>query len=249
MIRYDVKQGSDQWHELRIGIPTASEYDRIITSKKWESTSGETRRKYLLVLTAELIYRIPRDKVVTPAMIHGHDWEPKARAAYEMQYGVDAEEIGFCTNDEGTTGASPDSFIGSDGSLEIKCPLYPHNHLGYVMSPQTLEDEYWVQVQGQLYITGRKWTDLFSYFQGMPNVVRRITPHHEFQTKLDAALKLFINDQRLYVDAAKTKGVKFFEESEDASTAYPADWVTDEDAEAQIALNRLRDQSNAPQGA
>lgn len=243
MIHFPCVQGSEEWHRLRMGRPTASEFDRIITAKKWEPTSGAARRSYALKLLTELILDIPLDQFVTPSMLHGKDWEPKARAAYEYQNGVDVEPVGFCSNDEGTAGASPDAFIGKAGSLEIKCPELPQIHVGYLLSPDTLKDEYWVQVQGQLYITGREWTDLISYFHGMPMVCLRITPHAEFQAKLAASLKQFVQDLSNLVELAKARGVEFPKPDEESTKVY-SDWLTEEDGEAILANLREQELSN-----
>jgi YqaJ-like viral recombinase domain len=206
MIHHRVIQGSEDWLRLRMGKPTASEFEKIITPKKWEATKGETRRAYIMHLLAELILDTPLSGVTTAAMQHGHDWEPKARAAYEMMRGVDVDLCGFCTDDAGIVGASPDGFVGEDGSVEIKCPEKPEIHCGYMLAPDTLKEAYFVQTQGQLYVTGRKWTDLVSYFGGMPMVCERVKPVVEFREKLDAAVKLFVSDLALYIDLAKTRG-------------------------------------------
>ncbi len=199
-------QGSDIWLRHRMGKPTASEFERIVQPKKWEPTKSETRRGYLVYLLTELVLDTPLSGVTTAAMQHGHDWEAKARAAYEMLTGVDTEPCGFCTNDAGTIGASPDFFVGEDGSGEIKSPFKPEIHMGYLLDDQSLVNEYFVQTQGQLYITGRKWTDIISYFGGMPMVVARVTPHAEFQSKLAAALGPFVSDLAIMVEFAKDKG-------------------------------------------
>ena len=34
--RFDLAQGSEAWLAIRLGIPTASEFDRILTPKKLE---------------------------------------------------------------------------------------------------------------------------------------------------------------------------------------------------------------------
>lgn len=206
MIHHSVVQGSDAWLRLRMGMPTASEFERVIQPKKWEPTKSETRRAYLVYLLTELVLDCPLANVTTAAMQHGHDWEAKARVAWEMLTGIDAEPCGFCTNDAGTVGASPDFFVGEDGSGEIKSPFKPEIHMGYLLDNQSLISEYFVQTQGQLFITGRKWTDLISYFGGMPMVCVRVTPHAEFQGKLKAALDTFVADLALLVELAKDKG-------------------------------------------
>lgn len=232
MVHHSVVQGSEEWLRLRLGRPTASEFDRIITAKKWELSAG--RHTYALRLLTELILDGPLDSIVTPAMLHGKDWEEKARAAYEMAEGVDAITCGFCTTDDGMIGASPDAFIGEEGSLEIKCPERPEIHVGYLLHPDTLKDEHWVQVQGQLLVSQRKWTDLISYFMGIPMARVRIEPHPEFQAKLAAALKTFLAEFKDLCELAVKRGVKFPDRNgkiEDHSR----DWITPEDVEQIIA--------------
>ncbi len=206
MIHHSVVQGSEAWLRMRMGMPTASEFERIIQPKKWEPTKSETREKYLHYILTELLMDTPLSDVSSAAMQHGNDWEKKALAAYEMMKGIDTEPCGFCTNDEGTIGASPDFFVGEDGSGEIKSPFKPEIHVGYMFNNSLLVNEYFVQTQGQLYITGRQWTDLISAFGGMPLVIVRITPHLEFQVKLAAALRGFVAEVAALIKIAEEKG-------------------------------------------
>lgn len=235
MIHHAVVQGSEEWLRLRLGRPTASEFDRIITPKKWEPTSGAARRGYAVKLLTELILDGPLDGPTTPSMVHGKDWEIKARRAYEMLEGVDVEDCGFCTTDDGLVGASPDAFVGDDGSLEIKCPERPEIHVGYLLNPDGFKEEHWVQTQGQLYVTGRKWTDLISYFMGIPMARVRITPHPEFQAKLDAALQQFLRELTDLIELAKQRGVVFPNRGGDAPALPNKQWLTEEDVETVIA--------------
>jgi hypothetical protein len=221
-----------------MGRPTASVFDKIITAKKWEPTKGETRMDFKVYLLTELILDMPLSGVTTAAMEHGHEWEEKARAAYEMLAGVDVEMCGFCTNDEGTIGASPDGFVGKDGSLEIKSPLKPEIHCGYMLNPQSLSDEYWVQTQGQLYVTGRRWTDLISYFSGMPMVTIRVTPHAEFQQKLDVALRSFVCELSDLVTRAKAEG---WIKEKKAAPDYSREWISQADVDAILAGRKAQD--------
>jgi hypothetical protein len=190
-----------------MGKPTASEFERIITPKKWEPTKGETRRNYQIYLLTELILDMPLSGVSTAALQHGHEWEEKARAAYEMNVaGKEVEQCGFCTNDAGTYGASPDAFVGEEGSLEIKSPFKPEIHVAYMVDNDALVQEYFVQTQGQLFVTGRKWTDLISYFSGMPMVCVRCVPVVEFQDKLSVALHQFCAEFSDLVERCIAKG-------------------------------------------
>ena len=182
---YTCKQGSPEWLQLRLGMPTASQFDRIITPKKLEATKGETRRRYQIELLTELILGMPLEKVTTEAMQAGKHYEPKARAAYEALRNVDVVDAygnpltesldaGFCTTDDGTMGYSPDGYVGSDGLIEIKFAFDPTVHVGRLLRPQDLVDEHRIQCLGGMWVTGRSWCDLVSYAPGFPLVVERI---------------------------------------------------------------------------
>lgn len=206
MIHHKVVQGSAEWHALRVGIPTASEFSRIITPAKWEPTKGETRRKYAIELITEQMLGRALDPVTTAAMASGHEWEPRARSAYKMLHGCDVKISGFWTDDAMTYGASPDALVGEDGLLEIKCPQKPELHVANMLHPELFRAEHFVQTQSQLFVTGRTWTDLVSYFQGLPDVTVRIQVHPDFQAKLKTALSEFLEIVEGYRTIAITKG-------------------------------------------
>lgn len=191
MKHFQVLQGSEEWLRLRMGKLTASNFDKVITAKKWEPTKGETRRAHAIYLLTELILDMPLSGVTTAAMSHGTAYEENARAAYEMLGGQEVEPCGFCTDDAMTHGASPDAFVGEEGSLEIKCPFKPEIHVEYMMRPASLVEEYFVQTQGQLFVTGRRWTDIVSYVGILPMVKVRVLPEPVFQEKLEIAVRSF----------------------------------------------------------
>lgn len=201
MIHHQVVQGSEAWFRVRMGKPTASAFDKLITPGG-KPAKNDTSRDYMDFLLAEMILGCPLETFTTAAMQRGKDWEPKARAEYEMLRGVDVELCGFCTDDAETVGASPDSFVGEDGSLEIKCPE-PKAHVRYLKDPPSMIKEHRVQVQGQLYVTGRKWTDMVSCFAGMPLVIIRVLPDLEYHEKLALALESFTAEFAELVERAK----------------------------------------------
>lgn len=224
------KQGGPEWHALRLGIPTASNFDRLITPAKWEPTKGDTRRDYLVELLTERILngQIPGHDFSSAAMDHGKEWEHIARAAYELQHDLDIEDCGICLSDDGRYGASPDGFVGEFGSVEFKNPESIKVHvealLDYEDYSRKAQDDplwtatakpgsfsgflrdHWVQTQGQMYVSGRQWTDLVSNFAGLPMVVVRVYPNVDFMERLAAALKLFTDDLYNYTDLATRLG-------------------------------------------
>jgi len=62
----DVIQGSDDWRELRLGIPTASCFADILAKGQ-----GKTRRTYRNRLIAELLTVKPQDTYTNDHMARG----------------------------------------------------------------------------------------------------------------------------------------------------------------------------------
>ncbi len=199
MIVLDMPQGGPEWEMARIGRPTASGFDKILTPSTLKpSKSAVPYRNQIL---AEWLLGYPIDFAPrTPWMERGTELEPEARAYYEMQHDVEVETVGLVMTDDGKVAGSPDGLVGDDGGLELKCPAI-QTHIGYMLDPDKLVSGYRYQVQGYLYLTGRAWWDLVSYFPGLPDVTRRIGRDAEYIAALEAALKVFVKD----LDAAKEK--------------------------------------------
>lgn len=189
---HEVEQRSPEWEALRLGIPTASAADRILTPAKLRpSSQAGTYRNQLL---AEWLLGHPIDwGGSSQFMERGTAMEPEARARYEFDHDVEARVVGFLGTDDGWFGGSPDSLVGDDGGLEIKCPAI-HTHIGYMLDPAALMSEYRGQVQAYLYITRREWWDLMSYHPELPPVVERVYPDPEYLAAFDAVLKGFVAD-------------------------------------------------------
>ena len=178
----DCKQGTKEWHQARLGIPTSSGFDNILTTKGERSKQAE---KYIYSLAGERVACIVEESYQSEAMLRGSLMEDEARQAYELIAGVDVVQVGFCLA-EGY-GASPDGMIGEDGLLEIKCPNVS-NHVMYLLKKE-LPSAYFQQVQGQLLVTGRKWVDFMSYSPRLPSFIIRVFPNKEFQNALRTELK------------------------------------------------------------
>jgi hypothetical protein len=186
IVHDEIIQGTTAWLKLRAGIPTASCFDMILTPKGKPSTSAE---RYLYELLAERILGRPIVKAVTTWMDRGSQTEAEAVAYYESLRDLDTVKVGFVTNDAGSIGASPDRLVGDDGLLEIKVPK-ESTHVGYLLNG-TVGDTYWPQLQGQLWITERKWVDIMSYSPGMPEAVIRVQRDEAYIEKLAATVTAF----------------------------------------------------------
>jgi len=225
MIVHDVKQGSVEWQQLRAGVPTASEFSRILTPGGKPSASSRT---YLHELVAERLMGCPLVKVTTAMMDRGHEMEPEAVAYYEFQNDVGAVQVGFITTDDGRIGASPDRLIGEDGLLEIKCPA-PHTHIGYLLWDEAAK-EYMPQLQGQLLVTGRAWVDICSYHPGLPTAVKRVVRDETYITLLQAALDAFCAALDSAMELLAERGVRPLEPQTEPGlglTQTDIDWLTE----------------------
>ena len=177
---------SEEWFLRRLGIPTASEFHRLITpGGKLSAQSID----YAHVLLAEAMLGKPWDTPETAWMTRGQELEDQAIQAYEFESGLDTQPGGFVTDARGRYGCSPDRLVGDDGVLEIKCPA-PNTHVGYLLSGD-MEDKKKPQVQGQLLVTGRAWVDLTSYHPELPPCIVRVKRDEEYIAKLRVVLEAF----------------------------------------------------------
>ena len=189
---HDVKQNSDAWLDLRLGIPTASEFDRIVTPGGKLSKS-ETANRYMCVKLAEWALGAPLPSKETDFMRLGTEREPMARGAYSFETGNEVEEVGFVTTDDGMIGASPDGLlVTANRGLEIKCPAI-QTHIRYMLAGSTIEDEYKVQVQGQIWVCEFEGVDSISYCPPLPNVISQIAPDAKFIGLLSTAVREFVD--------------------------------------------------------
>jgi len=127
----ECEQNSDEWMLARNGIPTASNASKLITSKG-EPTTGKGLTDYAKTLAADTFAGKPIDhwegNIYTE---RGHEVEDEARSWYAMERNADLVQVGFCTDDLGLYGASPDSLVGDDGVVEIKC--LPKGHMDAIL--------------------------------------------------------------------------------------------------------------------
>lgn len=168
MIIHDVKQGTPEWKVLRLGLPTASQFHRLITPKTGKQSSQAAG--YIHRLVAEVLLGVPLDGDTTDYMERGSALEAEAVRYFELDTGQQTQAVGFCTLDEGWAGCSPDRLVGDDGGLELKCPT-PETHIGYMLDPGSLVDRYRPQVQGTMWITGRTRWHIMSYHPELQPVV------------------------------------------------------------------------------
>lgn len=183
------EQRSEAWYRARMGIPTASEFDTILTPGRTK-TEQKTRQTYMYKLAGEILTGQPMEQATTAAMIRGQELEPEARDLYALLTGAELTPIGFIRN--GRAGCSPDSLIGLDGGLEIKTKA-PHLLIDVIRKDE-FPAEHMAQVQGTLWLTEREWWDLAVYWPGLPLFVKRVARDECFIKNLASEVERFNSD-------------------------------------------------------
>tara|TARA_R110000868_G_scaffold32402_4_gene117887 strand:- start:3817 stop:4476 length:660 start_codon:yes stop_codon:yes gene_type:complete len=165
------EQGSDEWLEHRKGVATASNFSSIITPAT--SKESSTLPKYAKKLALELLYeKTTESSFKSAAMQAGNDFEGLARQMYqEKAWNIvkttlpdeagEEKPIGMFKSDCGNFGYSPDGLVDDDGLIEIK-NLEAEAHSNILLNP-VLPSDHKCQVQGGLWISGRKWLDFVAF--------------------------------------------------------------------------------------
>jgi predicted phage-related endonuclease len=191
MIRYhrDLIQGSEAWLAARCGLLTASEICRILTPKL-KIADNDKSRAHLSELVAQRITGYVEPHYIGDDMLRGQMDEIEARTLYAERY-APVEECGFVTNDEWgfTVGCSPDGLVGSEGMIE--CKSRRQRFQVETIISRRMPDDYLLQVQTALLVTGRAWCDFVSYSGGLPMVTIRVEPDDQVQAAIIEAATAF----------------------------------------------------------
>lgn len=189
MIIVNCEQGSPEWWQARLGIPTASEFDKILTPAKLEPSKSADG--YMNKLIAEAYRGKPDETFQSEWMKRGNELEEEARQWYAFTHDCLPTKAGFCKTDDSRWGCSPDALICEDGGIEIKSVL-SGTMVGYVMEGR-IPLEYKLQVIGSLLVTEREWWDFLVYHPDFKPLLIR-TKREDVQKELQAlrgALEVF----------------------------------------------------------
>lgn len=176
----EIKQNSPEWLELR------SKY--ISATDAWNLLNGMSISEILKTKSS------PQKN-----SFHGNYWterghklEPEAKEVYSEVY-QPTTDVGFVINDKYPfVGCSPDSMVGEDGMVEVKCfSLKRHYEVHQNLDPHII-----TQIQYQLWVTERDWNDLVLYNPDVENLkdamfVHRFYPDKKLHQKLDNIFSKF----------------------------------------------------------
>lgn len=207
----DIEQGTEEWHELRCGILTASEMKLILTPTL-KTANNDKARAHVWEIAAQRITRYTEPSYIGDAMLRGWDDEIKARDLYSKTR-APVTETGIITCDDFgfTIGYSPDGLVGDDGLIE--CKSRNQKYQVETISTGEVPQEYMLQLQTGLLVTKRKWIDFISYSGGLPMFVQRVLPDADIQAAIVLAATEF--------EAKVVQAVQSFHDNV-AANGYPA---------------------------
>jgi putative phage-type endonuclease len=189
MIIHHVRQGSEEWEELRKGKATASEFGRIVTPTQLKFAAGA--KTYAIQKAAEILGIASPPTVPTKWMDQGTEYEPLAFDEFTRTISP-AIQVGFIQPFENASiGASPDGLVGSDAVLEIKCPK-AETLIEWIIDGE-LPSEYRLQVQGELWVTGRSHCHFYGWHPEIEPFHLVVERDPKVMWALDNALPRFLN--------------------------------------------------------
>lgn len=210
----DCIQGSPEWHAARCGRVTASRVADIMRKIKSGGVSA-SRNTYMGELVAERLSGMVSDGFKSKAMEWGSETEDQGRDFYSFMKNVDPVKVGLVIHPTiEMAAASPDSLIGDDGLLELKCPNSATHIASLKGAP--INPDYMTQMQWQMACTGRQWCDHVSFDPRMPAdmqlLVRRVPRDGVRIVELEREVVRFLSE----VDESIAELVALYRKSEAA---------------------------------
>lgn len=153
-----VEQGSEEWHNMKLGVISASKAKCFLAGKK-----TDTRATYMDELVAEVCTR-EWEQVSAKSLEWGNTYEPEARLEYIREKPgfikslSSIYEIPFIYKDKYMRfGCSPDGLCSADdvvtNGLELKCPKTSKVFVASTCRKK-IKPEYMQQCQFSMWVTG-----------------------------------------------------------------------------------------------
>lgn len=156
---------------------------------------SEQAKNYALKVAIERINGMPYEEGYQSWQAkRGNELEPYARMEHELQTGFLVEQVGIVKTDDLVFGASADGFIGVDGGAEYKCFLAPDKLRALYFDNDI--SEVIDQIQGCMWITGRKWWHLCLYCPALESIgkqlwIKEVKRDDDYIEQLEADLMEF----------------------------------------------------------
>jgi hypothetical protein len=185
MIIKECPQLSEEWFKTKLGVPSASNFHKIVTPKGDPSTQAAS---YMDELMCEIGFGGKVKTFQSSIMARGVELEKEARDLFGLIHNIQVKQTGVIFEDRLRYCCSPDGLL-EDAGLEIKCPI-ERVHNKY-LSERKLPANYVQQVQGSMLITGFNNWWFMSYHPEQPPLVLKIERDEEFIARLTTELDKF----------------------------------------------------------
>jgi len=207
MVIVDCAQGSAEWFEAHIGVPSASNFATIMAEGR-DGGPSLTRNELLYRMAGEIITGEPAEETFkSKAMLRGKEMEPQAIADYVERTGAHVRQVGFVKNFAGLAqcGCSPDALVGFDGGLETKT-MRPDLMIPMLLKGANGAGPHQAQVQGCMHVCDREWWDLKIFWPRMPNFTVRIYRNDVYIQELKRQIEKFNYELRTLVERLRKMG-------------------------------------------
>lgn len=170
----------DKWLKQKSGKFSASKFFRLMGYEdKNEFPKGAETYVIEKVLETETIQE--KKQLFTKSILWGSETEIEAVLEFQKKTGLKVDYYGHdqkFIEISDYVGCTPDGLIGEDEGIETKCPdtKTHYDYLRFLNKDtfKTICNEYYWQIQGSLYITGRKKWYFVSYDPRFKNESKRL---------------------------------------------------------------------------
>lgn len=203
----NVRQGTDRWLEIKLGVISASNASRAVAKK-----GTETRNTYLCELVSEVCTGVI-EELNFKQTEWGKSHEDAARSSYEFSTSQHMTRLGFVFKDISfRTGCSADGIIAAlNKPSEIKCPWDSANYVKF-LTQGTQKPEWVWQNEMTMWVMGADEMDVTHFdprMKARPIHTLTISRDPEKQKKLDDDIPELIHDMDKML---KEIGVEFGEQ-------------------------------------
>jgi len=207
--RYDIKQNTDEWYEIKIGKFSASTCADLLMA---ETTKGYVN--LIDKIVEERITGKPSESKTFKGNAfteRGHELEPVNRDDYEMRTFNNVSIVGVVELDEWVL-CSPDGLIGESMVWQAKCPIFNtqkkylklierHNELPDNDILKKIDGNYYKQEQFELFVTGRSqavWTSYHPNLTAIDLIIERdLVMIAEIESRIIQAKEEVLNEIKL----------------------------------------------------
>ena len=200
----DCQQNTPEWLQARVGVITASGFKHVMAKsagKAGTAAESKTRQKYLRQKAYEQITGKMAESFSNAHTERGHVLEPEAIDAYSFMTDADVSRVGFMKR--GPIGCSPDLLVGDAGMAQVKT-LLPELMLE-LLEDGEIPSEHRAQMQGEMLVATRFWSDFIGYCPGLPLFVKRMERDEAYIASLEVGLETFLADLAEYRASIETR--------------------------------------------